>query len=87
MKNKTYSNSSLHLDNYFTNPGQIIQQLGFGFDFTKSEYETPVKYKEATFSLSLSGFWAVINFLKIVIYQPLFTIYNAFKIVLTSPVK
>lgn len=77
---------------YPTSSGQVVRQLGFGFDFTKPYYEVSLSSKRARFGVEFSRLPAVLAVTRAlysvvkVIYRLFGGIFEAFRIVISSPV-
>lgn len=92
MKEKFFISTGYELGADSTNSGQIVRQLGLGFDFSKPYYFTSLSTKRARFGVSVSRLLPVlairsaVSSIGKVVYRLVGRIFDAFGIVLSSPV-
>ena len=77
---------------YSTDSGQVVRQLGFGFDFSTSYYVKPLVSRRARFSVSFSRLSPILVIMSAgrsivkVLYRAANGLFDAFKLVLSSPI-
>lgn len=77
---------------YSVNSGQVVRQLGFGYDYSTSYYVRPLSSRQARFSVCFSRLWPIlairsaVGLVGKVMYRLVGRIFEAFSTVISSPV-